>query len=82
MLINICDKTRNQHSVCDSEQDAARVLGYSKLAWDDKSGQALQPWSSIKRWTFLTDTEKEAAMLLGYNERSWDNKSGLEAQPA
>ena len=34
-------------SVCESEQVAARALGYTDASWDNLSGAELQPWSSV-----------------------------------
>ena len=67
---------------CNSEQNAATVLGYSQAVWDNESGKEPQPLSSDKAWGSLTEQEKEAAVILGYTEIIWDNKSGSELQPA
>ena len=69
-------------SVCESQQVAARALGYTDASWDNLSGDELQPWSSIKSWVHLTESEKAAAVVLGYTAVTWDNVSGAEAQPA
>ena len=59
-----------------------RVLGYTRLSWDNFSGEEVQPLTSLKSWAMLTKNEKAAAKLLGYTKRSWDNTSGFEQQPA
>ena len=58
------------------------TLGYTKVSWDNESGQARQPLTSFKSWAQLTANEKAGAALLGYTQASWDNVSGSEAQPA
>lgn len=67
--------------VCKSEQVALRVLGYSKVSWDNESGSEQMPWSYIKSWASLTVKEKFAAVILGYTKVSWDNESGSVPQP-
>ena len=66
---------------CNSEQNAATVLGYSQAVWDNESGKEPQPFSSDKTWGALTEQEKEAAVILGYTETAWDDHSGYERQP-
>ena len=58
------------------------TLGYTKLSWDDESGQERKPLTSFKSWAQLTANEKAGAALLGYTQSSWDNVSGSETQPA
>ena len=58
------------------------TLGYTKLSWDDESGQERKPLASFKSWAQLTANEKAGAALLGYTQSSWDNVSGSETQPA
>ena len=58
------------------------TLGYTKLSWDDESGQERQPLTKFKSWAQLTANEKAGAVLLGYTQSSWDNVSGSETQPA
>ena len=72
---------RHLPPVCDSEQAALRVLGYTQATWDNLSGREQQPWSAIKSWYALTANEKVAADVLGYNQPMWDNRSGSERQP-
>jgi len=67
---------------CDSEHAGAVTLGYTKLSWDDESGQERKPLASFKSWSQLTANEKAGAALLGYTQSSWDNVSGSEMQPA
>ena len=57
------------------------ALGYTKLSWDDESGQERQPLASFKSWSQLTANEKAGALLLGYDYASWDNVLGSEIQP-
>ena len=67
---------------CQSEQAAARVLGYTPVSWDNLSGGETQPWSTIKSWAALTENEKAAAAVLGYIRPTWDNRLGFQLQPA
>jgi len=69
-------------SACESEHAGAVTLGYTKLSWDDESGQERKPLASFKSWAQLTANEKAGAVLLGYTQSSWDNISGSETQPA
>ena len=64
---------------CNSEQDAARTLGYTQNSWDNLSGYVGQPASSNRQWMQLTDRERRAAIRLGYRQTLWD---GLETVPA
>ena len=57
------------------------MLGYNQVSWDNLSGKAQQPWSSIKNWASLTQDERGAAYLLGYTQKTWDNLSEKEKQP-
>ena len=57
---------------CDSEQDAARALGFTQRSWDNESGRERQPASEDKAWLQLTQRERRAATRLGYNQRLWD----------
>ena len=67
---------------CNSEQAAARALGYTQASWDNQSGQEIQPDSADKNWADLTASERAAAADLGFTQTSWDNESGSEPQPA
>ena len=69
-------------SDCNSEQNAARVLGYNQVMWDNLSGNETQPASFDKYWAELTGKERAAAVVLGYEATVWDNESGSEPQPA
>ena len=73
--------TRALLSACNSERDAAVLLGFTQVSWDDLSGQEPQPSSWSKYWDELSANEREAVRLLGYNQKVWDNDSGLEPQP-
>ena len=66
---------------CNSEQDAARALGYTQRSWDNVSGRERQPASENKAWFQLTPRERQAATILGYNQRLWD-QSETAPQPA
>ena len=68
-------------SGCDSEQAAAKMLGFTKTSWDDVSGKEKQPSSEDKAWYQLTHSERMAAVRLGYREKSWDNESGKQKKP-
>ena len=65
-------------SDCNSEQDAARVLGHTQTSWDNDSGRERQPASEDKDWSQLTDRERAAALRLGFNRGMWD---GLATGP-
>ena len=67
---------------CNSEQAAAKSLGYTQITWDDASGQENEPSSVDKAWNKLTTEEKSAAVDLGFTGKTWDNESGKEKQPA
>jgi len=69
-------------SACESEHAGAVTLGYTKLSWDDESGQERTPLASFKSWAQLTANEKAGAALLGYTQSSWGDDSGSETQPA
>ena len=73
-------RTLSPPPACDSEQAGAVALGYTKLSWDDETGQARQPLASFKSWAQLTANERAGAVLLGYTQASWDNV--FESQPA
>ena len=75
-------RTLTVPSACESENAGAVTLGYTKLSWDDESGQERQPWASFKSWAQLTANEKAGALLLNYTQSSWDDVSGSETQPA
>ena len=57
------------------------MLGYTKLSWDNESGNVKQPASATKYWNQLSVNEEAAAGVLGYTKKSWDNQSGGETQP-
>ena len=59
-------------SECNSEQDAARVLGHTQISWDNDSGRERQPASEDRDWSQLTDRQMAAALVLGYNQGMWD----------
>ena len=69
-------------SACESEHAGAVTLGYTKVSWNDESGQAHKPLAAFKSWAQFTANEKAGAVLLGYTQASWDNVSGSEPQPA
>ena len=79
-----CSRTNKAEPLtgCNSEQAAARVLGFTQVSWDNLSGQEKQPISFDKNWMALTQHEQAAAIALGYTKTTWDNMSGSEAQPA
>ena len=59
------------------ENNAALMLGYSQLSWDD-------PWPAAadKYFADLTTAEQKAAKELGFDAKTWDNESGNEERPA
>ena len=69
-------------SACESENVGAVTLGYTKLSWDNESGQERKPLASFKSWAQLTANEKAGALLLGYTQSTWDDVSGSETPPA
>ena len=59
------------------------MLGYTRISWDDGSGQEQQPASADKYWANLTHSERAAAAILGYTETTWDaDPDTTEQQPA
>ena len=54
-----------------SQQQAALLLGYTQVSWDNKSGNEAQPASASKKWTDLTSQERFAATVLGYTQQTW-----------
>ena len=61
---------------------AAKVLGYTQIAWENLSGKETQPSSENKTFAELTHGERVAAVNLGYTGKTWDDESGKEKQPA
>ena len=61
-------------SGCQDEQQAARVLGFNRISWNDKKSKQEQPASMDKTWAELTGDEKAAVVVLGYTGETWDNK--------
>ena len=64
-----------------SEQQAAVLLGYTPMSWDNASGNEAQPASASKKWTDLTTAENLAAMALGYTEQTWRTVSVTKKTP-
>jgi len=56
-----------------TRQQAAALLGYTQLSWDDV--KQAQPASSKKQWAQLTATEKAAYTVLGYTQQTWSTIS-------
>ena len=69
-------------SGCQSELNAARMLGYTQVTWDDYTGEERQPASLKKFWHMLTAGEKAGANALGYTQKVWDDRSSKEMRPA
>ena len=65
---------------CRTEEEAAKVLGYTQLSWDNISGEEKQPLSMDKYWDELTELEQVAAFELGYTPKMWDK--GKKLPPA
>ena len=59
---------------CYSEQDAAKVLGFTQSTWDNLSGKEPQPFSLDKVWDELTNEERAGAEALGYIGLVWDTQ--------
>ena len=64
-----------------SEQQAAVLLGYTQVSWDNASGKEAQPASASKKWTDLTGEEKSAATVSGYTESTWRTVSATKKTP-
>ena len=54
-----------------SQQQAAALLGYTQVSWDNESGSEAQPASASKKWAELTTQERFAATVLGYTQQTW-----------
>ena len=65
---------------CNTEQEAAKILGYTQVSWDNLSGREQQPSCMEKDWDELADMEREAATALGYTRKMWDK--GKKLPPA
>ena len=65
---------------CNTEQEAARILGYTRVSWNNRSGKEQQPASAEKDWDALAHKEKLAAIVLGYTRKMWDK--GKKQPPA
>ena len=61
-------------SGCQDEQQAAQVLGFNRISWNDKKSKQEQPASMDKTWAELTGDEKAAVVVLGYTGKTWDNR--------
>ena len=72
MLVAECDN---------SEQAAAKVLGYDQASWDDESGGARTPLQARLPWAQLSFVQKKSAKLLGYTQITWDVREATETQP-
>ena len=57
--------------------EAAKVLGYTQLSWDNKYGKEKQPATAKKYWDGLTEAQRLAAIALGYNGKIWDKDKKL-----
>merc|ERR1712159_69505 len=54
-----------------SQQQAAALLGFTQLAWDNVTGLEVHPDLVLKPWADLTTQEKMAATVLGYTNETW-----------
>jgi len=52
------------------EQDAAMLIGYDQLSWDE--GEV--PQTCTHPWLRLSTVEQTAARLLGYTQATWDTE--------
>ena len=41
-------------ALAEPEKEAAVILGYTEIVWDDKSGIEREPVSALKYWSELT----------------------------
>ena len=64
-----------------SQQQAAVLLGYTQVSWDDASGKEAQPASASKKWPDLITAEKSSATVLGYTEQTWRTVSVTKKTP-
>ena len=64
-----------------SEQQAAVLLGYTQVSWDNASGKEAQPASASTKWTDLTTQERLVATVLGYTEQTWRTVSVMKKTP-
>ena len=64
-----------------SEQQAAVLLGYTQVSWDNASGKEAQPASASTKWTALTAQERLAATVLRYTEQTWRAVSVTKKTP-
>ena len=66
---------------CDSEQAAAKVLGYDEVSWDNWSGQERLPVPARLPWGNLIFVQKKAAKMLGYKQATWNMRQSASTQP-
>ena len=78
---HLCLPTRAVTSTQLSQQQAAVLLGYTQVSWDNASGREVQPGSASKQWTDLTTVEKSAATVLDYTEQTWSTFSATKKAP-
>ena len=64
---------------CDSEQAAAKVLGYDEASWENLSGEVRTPLQARLPWAQLIFVQKKAAKLLGYNKGTWSTGAQTES---
>ena len=77
MRLTACAVTTTQLN----QRQAAILLGYTQVSWDNASGKEAQPASASKKWTDLTTVEKSAATVLGYTEQTWSTVSVTKKTP-
>ena len=68
------DDTSGRSPGCQSEQEAARILGHTQDTWNDWASAGDQPASVSKSWSELTAKEKGALVILGYTKETWDGR--------
>lgn len=64
---------------CDSEQAAAKVLGYDEVSWDNLSGEVRTPLQARLPWAQLIFVQRKAAKLLGYSKGTWSTGTQTES---
>ena len=64
-----------------SQQQAAVLLGYTQVSWDNASGKEAQPASASTKWTDLSFAEKSSATALGYTASTWSTSSATKNTP-
>ena len=57
-------------------------MGYTKVSWDNVSGNENQPSIVELYWRAMTNEQKASLTVLGFTKETWDDVSGEEETPA